>query len=704
MPSSANEIGRLVVTIGTDLSDFTKGMKDLQTGIRQAIGKDALSLSKDLAMGLTAAAAAAVGFAGASVMMSANMNETRIAFTSLMGSAEKASEFMNNLQEIEKSSPFKFEQLDGAARKLLAVGFTGEQIIPIFRTINDTVSNLKLGPEGLGELTSVFDKIMMTGSITNRELRTLKSAGIDAASMIAEKMGVSVPTALSLIKAGAVDSKTAITGLIEGMDKDFGGMAAKLANEIPHLFKRMDEDIRDIMITEGDKLQATGIGKFIKVIADDLDRVAVLVKTNGLFESLEKVFGKDMMSLIVAFSGAIAGGAVAGFIALAAATSAAWVPLLPWMALGAAVAGLAYLIWDNWRPILTWFQESWIGLKYYTMEFVIKLGEGFLWLAGVILDNAEKLFGWVPGLGDKIAGVKEKIVELKDNLHQADQSNWDNAKKQLDEVHTKAAAAAKSVKEIKPAESEKGFAWDNSQNKEMDYLLKAKQLEAQMKDAADNYDLQAYMKLLDAKNAAFLNFLEEQKTSISLYNRAILDANKTLASAGMDAIKSMYDGIAQSMWDVVTGTTTVVDALENMAKNIAQIFFKYGIEKLIGSMLSSGMGGWDTATPSAGSFGSSGSGIPMHGAGGHFTTPHLAVVGDKPETIIPDSDMADFLGGAGGGDISITNNVINQTGTPMQSTSSVQKTTEGFVINTVLKNLATNGGGLRTAVKAAAGG
>lgn len=32
--------------------------------------------------------------------------------------------------------------------------------------------------------------------------------------------------------------------------------------------------------------------------------------------------------------------------------------------------------------------------------------------------------------------------------------------------------------------------------------------------------------------------------------------------------------------------------------------------------------------------------IPSHGSGGHFDTPHLAVVGDKPETIIPDSAAA----------------------------------------------------------------
>src|ERR1035437_5542380 len=179
MPS-ANEIGRLVVTIGADLTDFNKQMKALQMGMKQALGKDALNLSKDLEMGLMAAAAAAAAFAGTSVMMAANLDETRIAFTNLLGSAEKANQFIGALEEIEKRSPFKFEQLDQASRKLLAVGFSAEQIIPIFNTINDTVSGLKLGDSGLGYLSSVFEKIQMAGSISNRELRTLKTEGIDA--------------------------------------------------------------------------------------------------------------------------------------------------------------------------------------------------------------------------------------------------------------------------------------------------------------------------------------------------------------------------------------------------------------------------------------------------------------------------------------------------------------------------------------------
>lgn len=42
-------------------------------------------------------------------------------------------------------------------------------------------------------------------------------------------------------------------------------------------------------------------------------------------------------------------------------------------------------------------------------------------------------------------------------------------------------------------------------------------------------------------------------------------------------------------------------------------------------------------------------GLPKHAAGGHFDQPHIALVGDKPETMIPDGDMPGFLRRMGGG-------------------------------------------------------
>lgn len=42
---------------------------------------------------------------------------------------------------------------------------------------------------------------------------------------------------------------------------------------------------------------------------------------------------------------------------------------------------------------------------------------GFFWVADKILAGAEKAFGWVPGIGDKLKGARKKFAEFKDSVN-----------------------------------------------------------------------------------------------------------------------------------------------------------------------------------------------------------------------------------------------------------------------------------------------
>lgn len=43
--------------------------------------------------------------------------------------------------------------------------------------------------------------------------------------------------------------------------------------------------------------------------------------------------------------------------------------------------------------------------------------DGFFWVADKILAGAEKAFGWVPGIGDKLKGARKKFAEFKDSVN-----------------------------------------------------------------------------------------------------------------------------------------------------------------------------------------------------------------------------------------------------------------------------------------------
>ncbi|MBD0327839.1 MAG: hypothetical protein ICV68_15500, partial [Pyrinomonadaceae bacterium] len=96
--------------------------------------------------GLTVASGASAFFG---LKLAGSMEQTEIAFTTMMGSADAARAKLNELQDFASNSPFSFEGLTAASRRLLAVGFTSDQIIPTLTAVGDAASALNGGEEAV---------------------------------------------------------------------------------------------------------------------------------------------------------------------------------------------------------------------------------------------------------------------------------------------------------------------------------------------------------------------------------------------------------------------------------------------------------------------------------------------------------------------------------------------------------------------------
>ncbi|KPC75673.1 hypothetical protein ADL26_06185 [Thermoactinomyces vulgaris] len=108
------------------------------------------------------------------------------------------------------------------------------------------------------------------------------------------------------------------------------------------------------------------IGPALETIAGAIERLVANMSKFGVVEGFEKTFSQETKVAIVAVAGAILGALIPSFIGLTASLKAmaiaAWsamAPLLPWMLAGAAVAAVAYLIWQNWDTVSGWLQAAW---------------------------------------------------------------------------------------------------------------------------------------------------------------------------------------------------------------------------------------------------------------------------------------------------------------------------------------------------------
>ena len=182
-----------------------------------AIAKGAL-----LALGVAAGVglAAIVGFG---LKSAASIEQVQVGFEALLGSAQAAKSFMEELQSFAASTPFEFAGVADASRRILAfgtsVGIVKEEVIPTITTIGNLVSVLGGTQESVDSVVRAFGQMASKGKISQEELLQLAEAlpGFNANAAIAASTGMSVADTMELITAGEVDATTGINALLAGM-------------------------------------------------------------------------------------------------------------------------------------------------------------------------------------------------------------------------------------------------------------------------------------------------------------------------------------------------------------------------------------------------------------------------------------------------------------------------------------------------------
>lgn len=225
----ALQVGELYATLGIRDKGFKAGLAVAKTSMESlaasmtgmAAGTGALGI------GLAGVAAALLGVDVKAVSVAADFEQTKMAFTTMLGSAEEADVFLQRLWDFAARTPFEFQGLADSTRKLLAFGFSAGEVIPMMTAIGDAVSGLGGSPEVLNRVTIAFGQIQAKGKVSAEEMMQLAEAGIPAWQMIADKIGTDVPTAMKKAEAGMIDARTAISALTEGLEKRFGGMMEK---------------------------------------------------------------------------------------------------------------------------------------------------------------------------------------------------------------------------------------------------------------------------------------------------------------------------------------------------------------------------------------------------------------------------------------------------------------------------------------------
>ena len=414
-------IADLLVRIGADTSELQKKLNATKRQLNSAFGGPALDLSKGIVGGVAAAGAALGGLGVYAVKLASDMENTRVAFTTMLGSAEKAGAFIKDLQNFAARTPFEFKGLTESAQQMMAYGIEAKNVIPTLTAVGNAVAAVGGGQDKIARVTTALGQMYAKGTVQAEEMRQLTEAGIPAWQILAKTLGTDVAGAMDMVTKRQVDAQTGVANLVSGMNEKFGGMMEKQSKTVTGSFSNLMDGLEMAAISAGTKIsESLNLAGVLSGLAAQVDKVnQVIQQGGGIGDVLKTLIPPELQPAIVAVAGAIIGAMVPGLVAMAAAGIAAVAPLAPFIAAGAA---LAVVIWALVDPIGA--AKSIMDIFGVSAE---KQGQVIEWLKDTIghltsaWDNlVERLRSGAQGIIDSIKNmvetVKQKFNDLKNSL------------------------------------------------------------------------------------------------------------------------------------------------------------------------------------------------------------------------------------------------------------------------------------------------
>lgn len=249
---------------------------------------------------------------------SSKLETTRIAFTTMLGSAQAANAHLKELQQFALKTPFQFSELIDASQRMQALGFNASQVIPILTDVGNAVAAAGGGSERLDRVVLALSQMQSKGKVATQELNQLAEAGISGFKILEQALGKSRAELVKMVEAGEISSKVFLDafqkfsqqnfgGLMEEQSRTFTGAMSNIKDALLQtsavafepLFKKLSDTARHFseasQSSEDFKKKAQEVGKVVSTVWDgavavinavkDAYRLAVAV----IFVALEKL-------------------------------------------------------------------------------------------------------------------------------------------------------------------------------------------------------------------------------------------------------------------------------------------------------------------------------------------------------------------------------------------------------------------------------
>lgn len=242
----AKRISSLSVILGASAAPFVSAFGkagDVADAVRSKIagvGSALVSIT-----GITAIVGAAWGALkgiGSGIGLAAELEQTGVAFETMLGSGAAAKGLMDDLTKFSAATPFEFPEIANSAKKLLAFGVGASDMTKKLTMLGDIAAGIGAPLE---DIAAIYGKIKSRGQLTGETLNQMAERGIPIYRALAAQMNVSESAVAGLVTAGKIGFRDvdAALGALSGTGGQFSGMMEKQSHTLAGLWSTFTDTI-----------------------------------------------------------------------------------------------------------------------------------------------------------------------------------------------------------------------------------------------------------------------------------------------------------------------------------------------------------------------------------------------------------------------------------------------------------------------------
>lgn len=261
-----SQVSRMENVSDKFINSLSQNMK-IANGQIMSMGNSFASVSDSIVskLGMIGVAFSAQQFAQKAMMIRGDFQQLEIAFTTMLGSADKANELMNQLINTAAKTPFDLKGVANGAKQLLAYGVASEKVNETLVRLGDISAGLSIP---LNDMVYLYGTTMTQGRLFTQDLRQFQGRGIPLADELAKQFGVTKDKVGELVTAGRVgfpEVQKAIESMTNAGGK-FGGLMSEQSKSITGQISNI-QDALDMMFNEIGKSSEGVINKGLEGVS-----------------------------------------------------------------------------------------------------------------------------------------------------------------------------------------------------------------------------------------------------------------------------------------------------------------------------------------------------------------------------------------------------------------------------------------------------